>query len=101
MMNFILYSFLNITCLIYYISLQLSCLCLYCFWISFDPVIHIGLADENESVREAALSAGHVLVEHYATSYVYFYFLNTHAYGVDTTSKHLASSFTLSLLIAF
>lgn len=27
-----------------------------------------GLADENESVREAALGAGHVLVEHYATT---------------------------------
>ncbi|KAM1332752.1 hypothetical protein ACFX10_008769 [Malus domestica] len=26
-----------------------------------------GLADENESVREAALGAGHILVEHYAT----------------------------------
>lgn len=32
------------------------------------PAILDGLADENESVREAALSAGHVLVEHYATS---------------------------------
>lgn len=31
-----------------------------------------GLADENESVREAALSAGHVLVEHYATTYEVF-----------------------------
>ncbi|KAK9919349.1 hypothetical protein M0R45_027948 [Rubus argutus] len=30
------------------------------------PAIIDGLADENESVREAALGAGHVLVEHYA-----------------------------------
>lgn len=33
-------------------------------------LIIIGLADENESVRDAALGAGHVLVEHYATTYV-------------------------------
>ncbi|KAK4775828.1 hypothetical protein SAY87_023789 [Trapa incisa] len=32
------------------------------------PSILDGLADENESVREAALGAGHVLVEHYATT---------------------------------
>uniref|UniRef100_A0A0D9YYV8 TOG domain-containing protein n=1 Tax=Oryza glumipatula TaxID=40148 RepID=A0A0D9YYV8_9ORYZ len=32
------------------------------------PAILDGLADENESVRDAALSAGHVFVEHYATS---------------------------------
>lgn len=32
---------------------------LYCYTLT-------GLADENESVREAALGAGHVLVEHYA-----------------------------------
>ncbi|EPS66179.1 hypothetical protein M569_08598, partial [Genlisea aurea] len=32
------------------------------------PAILDGLADENESVREVALSAGHVLVEHYATT---------------------------------
>ncbi|GMH13085.1 hypothetical protein Nepgr_014926 [Nepenthes gracilis] len=32
------------------------------------PAILDGLADENESVRDAALSAGHVLVEHYATA---------------------------------
>ncbi|KAI3785034.1 hypothetical protein L1987_44143 [Smallanthus sonchifolius] len=30
------------------------------------PSILDGLADENESVREAALGAGHILVEHYA-----------------------------------
>lgn len=35
----------------------------------------LGLADENESVREAALGAGHVLVEHYATTYVLSLFL--------------------------
>lgn len=29
----------------------------------------LGLADENESVRDAALGAGHVLVEHHATTY--------------------------------
>ncbi|XP_065852916.1 protein ILITYHIA [Euphorbia lathyris] len=32
------------------------------------PAILDGLADENESVREGALGAGHVLVEHYATT---------------------------------
>ncbi|XAR48876.1 hypothetical protein NMG60_11031843 [Bertholletia excelsa] len=32
------------------------------------PAILDGLADENESVRDAALSSGHVLVEHYATT---------------------------------
>ncbi|XP_054802732.1 protein ILITYHIA isoform X2 [Prosopis cineraria] len=32
------------------------------------PAIRDGLADENESVRDAALGAGHVLVEHYATT---------------------------------
>ncbi|CAN6724947.1 unnamed protein product [Malus baccata var. baccata] len=32
------------------------------------PAILDGLADENESVCEAALGAGHILVEHYATT---------------------------------
>ncbi|XP_021281649.1 protein ILITYHIA isoform X2 [Herrania umbratica] len=32
------------------------------------PAILDGLADENESVRDAALCAGHVLVEHYAAT---------------------------------
>ncbi|CAO2827459.1 unnamed protein product [Amaranthus hypochondriacus] len=32
------------------------------------PAILDGLADENESVRDAAFNAGHVLVEHYATT---------------------------------
>lgn len=32
------------------------------------PAILDGLADENESVRDAALGAGHILVEHYATT---------------------------------
>ncbi|XP_073291108.1 protein ILITYHIA [Primulina huaijiensis] len=32
------------------------------------PAILDGLADENESVRDAALSAGHVLVQYYATT---------------------------------
>lgn len=32
------------------------------------PAILDGLSDENESVRDAALGAGHVLVEHYATT---------------------------------
>ncbi|KAM1467300.1 hypothetical protein ACFX2I_032419 [Malus domestica] len=33
-----------------------------------DPFYFQGLADENESVREAALGAGHILVEHRATT---------------------------------
>uniref|UniRef100_R7WCR4 TOG domain-containing protein n=1 Tax=Aegilops tauschii TaxID=37682 RepID=R7WCR4_AEGTA len=32
------------------------------------PAILDGLADENESVRDAALSAGHIFVEYYATT---------------------------------
>jgi len=39
-------------------------------------LIFSGLADENESVRDAALGAGHVLVEHYATTYALFLFLS-------------------------
>ncbi|TQE10824.1 hypothetical protein C1H46_003524 [Malus baccata] len=33
-----------------------------------DPFYFQGLADENESVREAALGVGHILVDHYATT---------------------------------
>lgn len=40
--------------------------------LSYNLFVSPGLADENESVREAALSAGHVLVEHYATTYALF-----------------------------
>lgn len=36
----------------------------------YNCLFFIGLADENESVRDAALSAGHVFVEHYATTFV-------------------------------
>ncbi|KAG6752975.1 hypothetical protein POTOM_043019 [Populus tomentosa] len=35
------------------------------------PAILDGLADENESVRDAALGAGHVLVERYAATYAF------------------------------
>ncbi|KAJ6865007.1 translational activator GCN1 [Populus alba x Populus x berolinensis] len=35
------------------------------------PAILDGLANENESVRDAALGADHVLVEHYATTYAF------------------------------
>ncbi|KAG6736308.1 hypothetical protein POTOM_060946 [Populus tomentosa] len=35
----------------------------------------LGLADENESVRDAALGVGHVLVEHYATTSLPLLFL--------------------------
>lgn len=59
-------------------------MCYYCYswhviskFIVFLTFLNIflGLADENESVREAALGAGHVLVEHYATTYVLSLFL--------------------------
>lgn len=37
-----------------------------------------GLADENESVRDAALSAGHIFVEYYATTYALTFMLDGH-----------------------
>lgn len=43
--------------------------------ISMAAYILLGLADENESVRDAALGAGHVLVEHYATTLGFFLLL--------------------------
>ena len=38
------------------------------FYVFLNCLLIVGLADENESVRDAALGAGHVLVEHYATT---------------------------------
>lgn len=66
------HSFPRLTSPLFIPSLSIKCL----------PIYLTGLADENESVRDAALSAGHVLVEHYATTYVHF---QLNAYGVDTS----------------
>ncbi|WJX32843.1 eIF-2-alpha kinase activator GCN1 [Trifolium repens] len=40
-----------------------------------------GLADENESVRDAVLGAGHVLVEHYTTTNDKFSFIGHQGLG--------------------
>jgi hypothetical protein len=51
-----------------------------CTWHIDSLIIYLllpGLADENESVRDAALSAGHVFVEHYATTYALLFELVT------------------------
>lgn len=53
-----------------YLSLHLA------HWFS-NNLLLLGLADENESVRDAALSAGHVFVEHYATTYALLFELVT------------------------
>ncbi|KAK6156422.1 hypothetical protein DH2020_010670 [Rehmannia glutinosa] len=67
----VLPAILDDECLCRDVFAQTACLAVFTglfsnFIHSFPP----GLADENESVREAALSAGHVLVEHYATPFV-------------------------------
>jgi len=48
-----------------------------CHIDSLNHLLLSGLADENESVRDAALSAGHVFVEHYAASYAILFELIT------------------------
>ncbi|KAK2454266.1 Sec14p phosphatidylinositol transfer family protein [Trifolium repens] len=44
-------------------------------------VRRIGLADENESVRDVVLGAGHVLVEHYTTTNDKFSFIGHQGLG--------------------
>ncbi|EFJ34482.1 hypothetical protein SELMODRAFT_230367 [Selaginella moellendorffii] len=51
------------------------------------PAILDGLADENESVRDAALSAGHVFVEHYATTKGFFMIIGGYDRVAGTSGK--------------